>query len=236
MSDERSSLIEKIKALLAKTIDAGCTEAEAEMALAKASAMMEVYQISAADLELTKQEKATLAAVPTGKNHIALMLSQAVARFTHTEVWRADKEIKFCGLPIDVDLATFLLRSLRSFTEREMVDYLSRTPHGRAQTRALINGFSIGCCRRISARLDELTTRAKSPAGIPTTGNALAVVQNAAIDAYKAEHAIHLRGSRASTVVSDHGARSAGTAAGNRASFGRPVGHGGALRLKGTGR
>jgi len=231
MSDERSSLIEKIKALLAKTIDAGCTEAEAEIALAKASAMMEVYQISPADLELTKQEKAVLAAIPIGKNHIASMLSLAVAGFTHTEAWQGDKEIKFCGLPVDVDFATFLLRSLRSFTEREMVDYLARTPHERRQTRALINGFSIGCCRRISARLADLTERAKSPAGVPSTGNALAVVQNAAIDAYKAEHGIHLRSRRASSVVSNHDAHGAGRAAGDRASFGRPIGHGGALRL-----
>lgn len=232
MSNDRASLIEKIKALFSKTVDNGCTEAEMEAALGKASAMMDVYEISEADLALTKQEKAVLSRISTGKNKIANYLGISVARFTHTEVWKSNNELCFCGLPIDVDFATYLLNSLVSFTEREMVDYLSRTPYDRREARALINGFSIGCTNRIAARLKALANPITPTPVALKTGNALAIVQNAAIADYKSEHGISLRRARRSStrrISSD--AFGAGRAAGDRASFGRPIGHGGSLRL-----
>ena len=66
MTVERESLLSKIRALLAKTMEAGCTEEEAMAALAKAQAMIAAYEVTDAELKLTKEEKAILRSEPPG--------------------------------------------------------------------------------------------------------------------------------------------------------------------------
>jgi hypothetical protein len=61
---DRNSIIEKIKALLAKTTENGATEAEMLSALDKASAMMDAYDISDEELQVAKDEAAMLHADP----------------------------------------------------------------------------------------------------------------------------------------------------------------------------
>ena len=61
---DRNSIIEKIKALLAKTTANGATEAEMMSALDKASAMMDAYDITDADVQVAKDEAAMLHADP----------------------------------------------------------------------------------------------------------------------------------------------------------------------------
>jgi hypothetical protein len=57
---DRNSIIDKIKALLAKTTENGATEAEMLSALDKASAMMDAYDISDEDLQIAKDEAVML--------------------------------------------------------------------------------------------------------------------------------------------------------------------------------
>ena len=57
MTTERESVLNKIRALLAKTIENGCSEAEAMAALGKAQAMKDAYAVTEAELNLTKEEK-----------------------------------------------------------------------------------------------------------------------------------------------------------------------------------
>ena len=51
---DRNGIIDKIKALLAKTTANGATEAEMMAALAKASAMMDAYQITDEEVRIAK--------------------------------------------------------------------------------------------------------------------------------------------------------------------------------------
>jgi uncharacterized protein DUF2786 len=46
MTVERESILNKIRALLSKTLDKGCTEAEAMAALGKAQALQDAYAIT----------------------------------------------------------------------------------------------------------------------------------------------------------------------------------------------
>jgi Protein of unknown function (DUF2786) len=57
---DRNSIIEKIKALLAKTTENGATEAEMMSALDKASAMMDAYDITDEEVQASKDEAAML--------------------------------------------------------------------------------------------------------------------------------------------------------------------------------
>jgi hypothetical protein len=66
MTDNRESLISKIQALMSKTVAHGCTEQEALAALDKARALMDAYEVTEADLQLTQAESAVLRSEPPG--------------------------------------------------------------------------------------------------------------------------------------------------------------------------
>ena len=50
MSINRDNLLGKVRALMAKTVENGCTEEEALSALAKARAMIDAYEIDEAEV------------------------------------------------------------------------------------------------------------------------------------------------------------------------------------------
>jgi hypothetical protein len=84
---------------------------------------------------------------------------------------------------------------------------------------------------RITDRLLELVERSKAVR--TSNGRELVVVKDTAIKAFMKEHDIHLRScSMGSSSNINSAAQAAGRAAGDRASFGRPVtGAAGVLRI-----
>src|SRR5262245_49417264 len=112
MSD-RESLLDKIRALLAKTQENGCTEAEELAALAKARGLMDAYEVTDEDLKLAKEESVILRREPPGTrdpHSIKFNLMGGVEKFTNTRAWREHKSkgrgLVFCGLPSDAQFAT----------------------------------------------------------------------------------------------------------------------------------
>jgi uncharacterized protein DUF2786 len=220
----RDKLIEKIRALMAKTVEAGCTEEEALAALDKARAFMDAYEVTEEELRLTKEEKAILFSEPKGStdtHNIKFYLSSAVAKFCNCRAWRdSTGQMVFCGLPSDVQLAAWLLDDLMAFVRNELVAHLIGCLAPKRERKFIINGFVAGICDRISTRLNAL--REQSAVQSTGTKRALVVVKDAAIAAKMEEEGIRLRSSSSSR-REDAGARSAGAAAGDRASFARPV-------------
>jgi hypothetical protein len=237
MSTNRDGLIEKIKALLTKTTSAGCTEAEAFAALDKANALMAAHEVTAADLQLTKEETAILRSEPPDSldpHNIKWHLMGSVADFCSCKVWqkrrRDTKVVEFCGLPSDARLATWLLDTLAAFVQAELARHLIDTLPPKGERRRVITGFVQGCCDRISARLKALCVQ--SAAAATSNGRELVLVKNAAVDAKMKEHGIKVTGCCLSGQTNDAG-YAAGHSAGDRASFGRPVtGAGATLRIK----
>ena len=99
------------------------------------------------------------------------------------------------------------------------------------ERRVIIRSFTAACCERINDRL--LTLVRRSEAARTNNGRELVVVRGAAIKQFMKDNGIHLRTcSGYSPSTSDAAAVAAGRAAGDRASFGRPVtGAAGVLRL-----
>src|SRR5215813_10707235 len=131
MTIERESILSKIRALLAKTMENGCSEAEAMAALGKAQAMKDAYAVTEAELNLTKEEKAILRREPPGAedpHRIKWYLLNPVGRFCNCEAWREgrrhEQAMVFCGLPSDADFATWLLDTLTRFVQAELVEHL----------------------------------------------------------------------------------------------------------------
>lgn len=239
MTSQRELLLGKIRGLLTKTTANGCTEAEAMAALDKARAMMDAYEVTEADLRLTKEEAAIIknATSPNDKHGIRRSLSYRVAAFCDCEVWlnssnktarrRRFDALVFCGLPSDVEFADWLLDHLHQFVQGELVNHLVGDVSTPKQRRMKINGFVQGCTQRINWRLRELMDRSKKIATSNST--ALVVIKSHAVAEKLTSAGIKIRISRICGRQFDDGSYAAGHAAGDRASFGRPVG-GGAAR------
>jgi hypothetical protein len=238
MTIERESVLNKIRALLAKTMENGCSEAEAMAALGKAQAMKDAYAITEAELNLTKEEKAILRREPPGTkdpHRIKYNLLYAVQKFCNCKAWRQRRNegggMVFCGLPSDAQFATWLLDTLTAFVQTELVNHLMEAEPSNEDRREAIRGFVLGCTERISDRLIELCDQSATLAS--SNAKALVVVKDAAVQAKLDEIGIHLCTGSSSCGAIDQSSYRAGKTAGDRAGFGRPVsGRNATLRLK----
>jgi hypothetical protein len=137
----------------------------------------------------------------------------------------------FCGLRPDAQFATWLLDTLAAFVQAEIANYLMGSVAEGQDRREAIRGFVLGCTSRISQRLDKLRTQSASAA--TSNARALVVVKGAAVRAKLDELGIKLRACCSSFGAWNPSSYRAGTTAGDRASFGRPVsGQNATLRLK----
>lgn len=223
----RDNLLDKIRALMSKTVNNGCTEHEALSALDKARAMMDAYEVTAEDLKLTKEAAAILrneAPDSRDPHNIKRAIAMAIAEFCDCKVWRSNKKLVFCGLPVDAEFAGWLMDTLAAFVQSELVNHLIGNLAPKGERRLIINGFVSGCCSRIGERLMALVRQSKAAAS--SNSRALVVVKTAVVAEKMAELGLHLRAGRRSSRRIDRDSYAAGKAAGERASFGRPVGGG----------
>jgi hypothetical protein len=233
---DRNSIIEKIKALLAKTTANGSTEAEMLSALDKASAWRDTYEVTDEELKVTKDEAAILHAEPSDlqdPHKIKWRLSYGVAEFCGVQIYCSGREtgLRCIGMPSDVQFAMWLLDNLADFVFAELYAHLIGCLAPRSERRVIIRSFTAACCERITDRLLALVKQSKKAR--TSNGRELVVIKDAAIKAFMKDQGICLRtcsGYSPSNV--DGAAQAAGRASGDRATFGRPVtGAAGALRI-----
>jgi hypothetical protein len=233
---DRNSIIEKIKALLAKTTANGATEAEMLSALDKASAMMDAYDITDEDVKVARDEAVMHHADPPDlkdPHSIKWRLSYGVAQFCGVQIFRSRHEtgLRCIGLPSDVQFATWLLDNLADYVFAELYAHLIGCLAPTSERQIIIRSFTAACCDTIADRLLALVERSR--AARTSNGRELVVVKDAAIKAFMQDNGIRLHtcsGYSPSNV--DSQAQAAGRAAGDRATFGRPVtGAAGVLRI-----
>jgi hypothetical protein len=137
----------------------------------------------------------------------------------------------FCGLPSDAQFATWLLDALTAFVQAEIVKHLIEVDPSKEDRREVVKGFVLGCTERISQRLDELCAQSATVA--TSNAKALVVVKGQAVQAKLNELGIRIHKCSLSCGAFDDSSYQAGRAAGDRASFGRPVsGRNATLRLR----
>lgn len=235
MNDSRKKMLERVRAILSKTMHNGCTEGEAMAALQKARELMATYDISESELDRTAdQETATIHKYEKADPHgVRKGLSMSVARFTRCQGWvgtNVGYGTAFCGLESDVIFATWLLDTLREFVLRELKNHQAqRRDQGLCNPRIISASFVLGCVSRIAERLRELTPMDPIVVG---NGTALVLSRNALIARAMANAGISLRQPRARSRYVDSDAMNAGSASGGNARFDRPVGSGGTLLLR----
>jgi hypothetical protein len=229
----REPLLDKIRALMAKTVANGCTESEALAALDKARAMMDAYEVTEDDLQLTKEEKAVIhrdAEDARDPHKVKWQLVYAISKFVGVEAWRqggTNGAFAFCGLRSDIDFAQWLLDSLAQFVINESANHLVGNMADKATRRLQIKSFVMGATTRISRRMFALVEQSKPQ--VTSNGHALVVIKNQAIAEKMEAEGIKLRTTSTRRTSIDCGSYNAGQAAGERASFGRPVNGSGAI-------
>ena len=110
MNTSRKKMLERVKAILAKTMDNGCTEGEAMAALAKARELMAAYDIDEKELQDVSEKAEIHKTDASDPYDIKRGLSVNVGKFTNCKAFR-DREnvINFAGKPSDIVFATWLL-------------------------------------------------------------------------------------------------------------------------------
>ena len=128
----------------------------------------------------------------------------------------------------------WLFDNLADFVFAELYAHLIGCLAPRSERQIIIRSFTAACCERITSRLLAHVERSKTAR--TSNGRELVVIKDAAIKAFIKEHGIHLRMcSGYSSANVNSAAQAAGRAAGDRASFGRPVtGAAGVLRIGGS--
>ncbi len=233
MSTKRNELLDKVRALMSKTTANGCTEAEALAALAKARAMIDAYVITDDELQLSKTEAAELRTDDdeTDPHGIKWRLNYEIGEFCGVTIFRrGDGRFVFVGMRSDVDLAQWLLDHLTDYVTAELVKHLMFSLAPKSERRKIIKSFVQGATETINDKLTNLCER--SAAERTANGNALVVVKSTAIADKLKEAGINLKTSCSGGSSNvDSGAYDAGGKAGKKATIGRPVSAGGALRL-----
>ena len=166
---DRNSIIDKIKALLAKTTANGATEAEMLSALDKAYAWMDAYEITDADVQETRDEAAILHAEPPDlkdPHSLKWRLLSGVAKFCGVRIFRTTHQtgLKCIGMPSDVQFAMWLLDTLADFVFAELYAHLIGCLAPRSERRIIIRSFTATCCERINERLIALVERSQGGA------------------------------------------------------------------------
>jgi Protein of unknown function (DUF2786) len=233
---DRNSIIDKIKALLSKTVENGATEAEMLSALDKASAMMDAYDITDEELQFTKDEAAMLHADPPNlkdPHKIKWRLVYGVGQFCGVQIFRSRHEtgLKCIGMPSDVQFAMWLLDNLADFVYNALFEHLIGYCAPNSERRVIMRSFVeraviaslVGCWNWSSDQTKRAPATAANLSLLRTPRSRHSLKNTTSVSAHadtRGHQMLILRLRRQAMLR------------GNRAAFGRPVtGAAGVLRI-----
>jgi hypothetical protein len=230
----------KIRALMSKTSDRGCTEAEAMSAMAKVGELLQQYDLTVSEVDI-RNTSCVERVYATGNKVQPKWLSciggigaLTGSRVWHTKQWvNGNTEIvaKFFGMPEDTDMAIYLCQVIsqafvgeyRDFQKTEKFRNLKACGyHGKR----IITSFSHGMARTISNRLYELARTRKQEALKPSTGTSLVLIKEAKVEEEFQQLGLKLITRKTTRRITVEGGYSAGQTAGGNVNLNRPVGAG----------
>lgn len=189
MTENREKLAAKIRALLAKTVENGCTEDEAISAARMAASLLAKYNMTLDETELRANPfKRDTSYREDEIGERLWKVAAAIAELTGCKYWRsrpgvAPVEITFFGFAHEVEISKYLIaicvRALADGKKQIIRQYALLVP---ARRRRHLLAFLDGMVDRLAERILEL----REPLA---TGTGLVVLRNALIDdALKAEN------------------------------------------------
>lgn len=231
--DDKESILRKCRALMAKTIENGCTEAEAEAAARILDKIMAEHDLSLSDLRVGSRNDINIEQQSTGQKGIWAInyVVDAIGYFTDTVAWQARDDqyghvvYNFAGLEHDVLIAQYLYKIIERAIIFTAEDFRENPIYQNASKRErpkLKKDFEQGMAVRLSQRLREMKNdRAKAKT---STGADLVEVKDAIVRSHLDELGIKLKDGRASKSSVNPLAYASGIAAGDRVNLNQGVG------------
>jgi hypothetical protein len=232
MKTKREKVASIVEALLAKTTENGATEAEAMAAAAKARDLMDRHQLDLGEVGMAKEgvHKLTIKRGHYKTLAVKDRLAFFVSEFCDCKVWltKSSDQMHFFGLKSDAEFAGWLVASLETFVGNGALAFIAGQPFMEARVRwEAEKAFVLGAIDRINQRLAELA-RDRRATMAKGNGKSLVVVKGALVtSAFEKLNLKLSKGGKLAAAARDAGAYGAGRAAGDKASFGRPVNGGG---------
>ena len=169
MTSELAKVKAKIKALAAKTVDAGCSEHEAMHAAETVGRLLDQYNLSMDEVDI-REEVCILREVPTGSKRRTPIDTAVVpiARFCDVKTWHAKREGEaavycFYGFEPDVAMAEHLFTVIAAAVRAELAAFKRTDTYAVAGNRRLAtSSFQRGLVDRISDRLEQLRAKRQS--------------------------------------------------------------------------
>jgi hypothetical protein len=218
---ELDKLKGRIQGLRAKTIDNGCTEAEALLAAAKVAELLDRYDLSLTDVEIREAPCEQRAYETRRKKRIPLDdCIGAIANFCDCRVWReknAEGEARyvFFGLRSDVEVAHYLTEVVDAAVRSELGRFKTSAAYQRFrhQDRHVANAsFTLGMVASIADKLTAM--KAGRDQANNSTGRGLVVLKAAVVDTELEKLNLKLRTARRPSRMVSPTAYEAGEAAG----------------------
>lgn len=234
----REAIIAKVKALVEKTVERGCSEAEAISAAALAGKPMREHDLEYRDIEReVRDERYGARSGPLDRSkprrrtpllnetdaemHEVFLLCGEIAKFFDCEVWGTENELTYFGSAHDTELAHRLTDLIRVAMDFEWASYLNsdrRDP--TIHVRTLRTSFMVGMMRRLDERLKAVK---QERSGLPT-GRTLVEVKSAVVSekfaTFMRNSGLQLESVDVLEYDGSNGAYTAGQAAGDRVSLG----------------
>ena len=211
----------RIQALRGKTIDNGCTEAEALLAAAKVAELLDRYDLSLTDVEIRHAPCGRREYETHRKKRITLDdCIGAIANFCDCRVWReknqaGEARYVFFGLRSDIEVAHYLTELIDNAVRSELGRYKTSAGYRRFrhQDRHVANSsFTLGMVASIADKLTAM--KAERDAVNNGTGRDLVVLKASVVDAELDKLDLKLRVVRRPSRMVSTSAYEAGSAAG----------------------
>jgi len=231
---EITSIKKKIHALLSKTIENGCSEAEALMAAAKAGELMDHFNLSITDIDIKqtgcKKVEIELTTVIGGPLDGVMV---ALAAYCDSKVWfnRGHKiyhgpitkggTYNFFGLEPDADMAEYLYHIIDRALESSLKEFKKSDDYKFAsRKKTATKSFGYAFASRLSIRLSEMKkerdAKLHEMQRDERTGRNLVLVKSEQVESEFADLGMKLSARKRSTRNYDSNAADAGRKAGDR--------------------
>lgn len=214
----RSKILERLRNLRERTVENGCTEAEAMAAMGMIGRIMDEHNVAMSEIDVREEALHCETGEFNTGNQSRLpewaWSSVAISEFTDTKIWREKGKLFFFGLPADVAGALALVNIIKIAVTHESAIWVANNP-GRGKAGG--NSFRKGMTGRISQRLRELKVKPVA------TGTALMVLKDQLVTQQFSKLDLNLRHRSTNTGARDRDAYQAGKDAGNRVTLTKTV-------------
>jgi len=232
-ADELARVKNRIKALTDKTVDRGCTEAEAMAAAEMVGRLLERYALSMDEIEVRETQCVQAALPVVGQRRRPIDgCVPAIACFCDCKVWfsRGDEDATpsryvFFGFETDTALAIYLFGVIDRAIATETLKFKIDRPALRGiHLRRSADSFQHGIAARVASRLRDMhAAREAAVSAQRSAGTALMLVKHRVVEDAFAETDVKLTAHRGAARPRLAGAFQAGLAAGDRINLNRPV-------------